>query len=239
VALGLSLIVAAFAGFGCGIASLCRRQSGETNVVGRSIAGLALSSILLALFSAAFIGGFAKGYTQAVQARQTMASLHKSIKEANADVRNSFDPTNGIKANPAVFDKAISQAKKASQELKGESALVMDASAAFLTDLQGMSKAYDAEFKRLQNAHVLSPTNLTSKEQLKGRKDVVQRFLAVNDDLDRFIAGSESTFKNELTTRNVSAPRIQREGMNSGALQRRARRWCGKFGPATGALARR
>jgi len=113
-----------------------------------------------------------------------MASLRNSIKEANADVRNSFDPTNGIKANPAVFDKAISQAKKASQELTGESALVMDASAAFLTELQGMSKAYEVEFKRLQSAHVLSPTNLTSKEQIKARKDVVQHFLAVNDDLE-------------------------------------------------------
>ena len=207
VGLGFAVIIAGLAGFACGIAALCHRTEGESNVVGKSIAGLALSSFLIVMF----LIGFVNGFQRAVKARESVASLRQSIKEANADVRRSFDPTNGITANPQVFDKAIDAAKQASKDLPGESGLVLDASAAYLTELQRLSKAYDVEFKKLQAAQILTATNLTSKDQIPPRKQLVSHFLQVNDDVDRFVASSETAFKNELVKRNVSQQRIQLE----------------------------
>ena len=205
--LGFGVVIVALGGFACGIAALCRRSEGDSTVTGRSIAGLALSSFLMILF---FVG-FTNGFTRAIKARQTMASFSQSLREANADVRRSFDSTNGIKPNPALFDKAITAAKQASQELPGESGLVMEASAAYLTELQRLSKAYDAEFTRLQKAQILSTSNLTNKNQIQSRKAIVGHFLQVNDDMDRFVGGSESAFKTEMTKRNVSEARIRNE----------------------------
>ena len=186
VALGFVVIFAALGGFACGIAALCHRRDDESHVVGRSIAGLALSSFLIFTFLIGFVSGFQK----AVKARESVASLRQSIKEANADVRRSFDATNGITANPQVFDKAISAAKQASKDLPGESGQVLDASAAYLTELQRLSKAYEVEFKTVQSAHVLTATNLTSKDQIQPRKQIVTHFLQVNDDVDRFASGA-------------------------------------------------
>ncbi len=207
VALGFAVIAAALGGFACGIAALCHRGEGETNVVGKSILGLALSSFLILMF----LIGFVSGFQRAVKARESVASLRQSIKEANADVRRSFDPTNGITANPQVFDKTITAAKQASKDLPGESGLVLDASAAYLTELQRISKAYDVEFKKLQSAQVLTATNLTSKDQIQPRQQLVSHFLQVNDDVDRFVASGETAFKTELVKRNVSQQRIQLE----------------------------
>ena len=205
--LGFGVIITALGGFACGIAALCHRRDDEPNVVGKSVVGLALSSFMILMFLIGFVGGFQK----AVKARESVASLRQSIKEANADVRRSFDPTNGITANPQVFDKAITAAKQASKDLPGESGQVLDASAAYLTELQRLSKAYEVEFKTVQSAHVLTATNLTSKDQIQPRKQIVTHFLQVNDDVDRFVAASGSAFKNELVKRNVSQQRIQRE----------------------------
>src|SRR6267143_2958142 len=78
VALGFAVIAAALGGFACGIAALCHRGEGETNVVGRSILGLALSSFLILMF----LIGFVSGFQRAVKARESVASLRQSIKEA-------------------------------------------------------------------------------------------------------------------------------------------------------------
>lgn len=112
---GWATIIAALTGFGCGIAALCHRREGEQGVVGRSIAGLILSSFLITMFAV----GFAHGFTQAVKARQTSASVSRSINEASSELRRSFDSTNGIKAGPETFDKAINDVNKASRELSG------------------------------------------------------------------------------------------------------------------------
>src|SRR3954468_3161405 len=132
--IGFAAMGAALAGFACGIAALCHRREGEPDVLGRSIAGLAINSCLLLLFFGAFVSGFKKGYARSVQARESMASVRQSLQQAQQDVRRSFDATNGIKAEPEVFDKTVSALKKASQQMEGESGLVMEASAAYLTE---------------------------------------------------------------------------------------------------------
>src|SRR5689334_22617910 len=60
VALGFGVIIAGLGGFACGIAALCHRRDGEANVVGRSVAGLALSSFLILMFLIGFVSGFLK-----------------------------------------------------------------------------------------------------------------------------------------------------------------------------------
>ena len=208
---GFAAIFAALGGFACGIAALCHRREEEANVVGRSVAGLVVNSCLLALFFTAFVGGFKKGYTQSVKARESLASVKQSIEEARQDVRRSFDTTNGIKANPEVFDKTVDALKKASQQMEGESGRVMEASAAYLTELQKLSKVYDAEFKRLEGANILEAGTLTNKAQIGERKEIVQHFLKVNGDIDRFVAAGEQNFRAEMTRRKVSQTRIDRE----------------------------
>ena len=208
---GFAAILAALGGFACAIAALCHRRDGESSVVGRSVAGLVINSCLLALFFAAFVGGFKKGYTQSVKARESLASVKQSIEEARQDVRRSFDTTNGIKANPEVFDKTVAAMKKASQQVEGESGVVMEASAAYLTELQKLSRLYDAEFKRLESANILDASTLTNKAQIAERKEIVQHFLKVNEDVDRFVAAGEENFRAEMMRRKVSQTRIDRE----------------------------
>lgn len=209
--IGFAAILASLGGFACAIAALCHRRDDESNVVGRSVAGLVVNSCLLALFFTAFVGGFKKGYTQSVKARESLASVKQSIEEARQDVRRSFDTTNGIKANPEVFDKTVDALKKASQQMEGESGRVMEASAAYLTELQQLSKLYDAEFKRLEEAHILDAGTLTNKAQIGERKEIVQQFLKVNGDIDRFVVAGEQNFRSEMTRRKVSQTRIERE----------------------------
>src|ERR1043166_267921 len=209
--IGFAAIFAAFAGFACGIAALCRRQGREPNVLGRSIAGLVINSSLLLLFLTAFVSGFNRGYTQAVKARQTMASVKRSMDEAKDEVQRSFDPTNGVKADSSDLDKTLGALKKASQELEGESAVVMEASTAYLTELQRLTKIYEAEFKKLEAANLVDASSLKSKEDIQERKQMVQRFLKVNEDVDRFFAAGESNFKSEMVKRKVSQSRIDRE----------------------------
>jgi len=209
--IGLAAMLAALAGFGCGIAALCHRRDGESGVLGRGIAGLIVNSCLLVIFFAAFIGGFKKGYARSVQARESMDSVKQSLEQAQRDVRRSFDTTNGIKAEPEVFDKTVTALKKASQQMEGESAQVTEASAAYLTELQQLTRAYGAEYKKLEEAHVLDAGKLKAKEQIEQRKQVVQHFMKANEDIDRFVAESEKNFRSEMAKRKVSQTRIDRE----------------------------
>jgi len=116
-----------------------------------------------------------------------------------------------LKSDPAVFDKTIGALKRASQEMEGESGQVMEASAAYVTELQRLMKLYDAELKKLEAARLMDASTLKSKEQIQERKEIVQRFLKVNEDVDRFFVAGEANFKSEMARRKVSESRIDRE----------------------------
>jgi len=208
--LGFAMIFASLAGFACGIAALCRRR-GEVSVLVRSVVGLIINCSLLLLFFSAFVQGFNRGYARSVKARESMASVKRTLDQTQDNLRRSFDSTNGIKSDPAVLDKTVDVLKKASQDAQGESALVLEASTAYLGELQRLTRLYDVELKSIESGRLLDASTLKTKEQIEQRRQVVQNFLKANSDIDRFVASSESSFRNELVRRKVSQTRMDRE----------------------------
>jgi hypothetical protein len=207
--LGVAVIAA---GAVFSIVALCNTSRlGKEGLLGRGISGLVSNGILLALFAVAFVHGFTQGFTRAVHARETRQELREANNDLRSSLRNSFDSEKGItNVDFKKVDDLRGKLDKAATNLGPEDARVAKVASAYLGEVQVASRALENALTRLKEAQVLQFSGVTTKEQLRSRRDVVQRYAAANDRVRAVVTNSSTFFRTELQRLGASPESIEK-----------------------------
>jgi hypothetical protein len=94
---------------------------------------------------------------------------------------------------------------------KAENALVQQAASSYRQRIQVAASEHVANAKRMQEAMVLDMREVTQREQLETKREVVRKFLASNEALRSLLVNEDVVFKEELVKLNVPPARIKSE----------------------------
>lgn len=182
------------------LAMLLMKPGNRGSIVARSLAGLAISGVFVAIFSTGFIHARARTLAQR-DAYQDLSAAAKDLDQQQLQMLK----TNGQSVSLKKFSDALDQGAKTST---GDDALAYKATQAYLLRIQAVQGAYQTALSNLTAAHVLSTSNLVSRETLQERRELVQNFLKCNTNLKNFTAANEDNFQAEMARLNVSQATI-------------------------------
>ena len=94
---------------------------------------------------------------------------------------------------------------------KAENALVQQAASSYRQRIQVAASEHAANAKRMQEAKVLDMREVTQREQLETKREVVWKFLASNEALRSLLVNEDVVFKEELVKLNVPPAKIKSE----------------------------
>ena len=193
-------------GFVTSILGLCGiSQHGSRGILGKSIAGLLISTLLLCLFGA----GFIKGFNKALKSRQLTQNLNTTAQEMQVNAKQSYNSNTGITNTDLKSLKNMqTELNDAAQTLSGDDALVSQAMSQYLARMQSGLEKYQKVAGELREAQVLNMANLTNKIQIPSRREVVQNFIAINDDLKNITTNSENSIRANLVSLKISPQKI-------------------------------
>ena len=101
--------------------------------------------------------------------------------------------------------------QKSTAHAKGEDKLVQQAASSYRQRIQQAASEHVANAKRMQEAKVLDMREVTQREQLEPKRELVRKFLASNEALKSLLANEEAAFMEELVNLNVPPARIKSE----------------------------
>jgi hypothetical protein len=115
----------------------------------------------------------------------------------------------------ADASKTVEPPPKAAQEsrapARGGDTLVQQATSSYRQRIQEAAREHAASAKRMQEANVLVMKEVTQREQLEPKREVVRKFLTSNEALKTLLVNEEGVFKEELAKLNVPQARIESE----------------------------
>lgn len=193
---GLGVLACIGAGLVCAIIALCNVGKYDNRaLLRRGVVGLIVNGIFVAFLGLAFIGGVAKG----VKARQTEREIVRATQELRDNTRKSFDSTMGItNANSEHLGRFRAQLENAAPHLEGDKALLARVWAAYLGQVQAASKRWQSMYDEVGAAKVLDFSEVTSKEQLQSRRELVKRYKAASDDMRELVENGSDFYRGEL-----------------------------------------
>jgi hypothetical protein len=178
------------------LALLLMKPGGRTRIMVCSLGGLALTGVLVAVS----VPQYVRARSATLAQKAAMDNMIAASKDLKANAAEALK-TNGPSASVARVNQALDQAAKAAT---GDEGLALKGSQAYLARLQEVQQAYQAASSKLQSARVLCTSNLVSREDIQGRKAVVQNFLKCNEAVKNFTIHSEDNYRAELVRLNVS-----------------------------------
>ena len=109
-------------------------------------------------------------------------------------------------------------AQKSGAQTRGEDTLVERAASSCRQRIQEAAAEHAGNAKRLQEAKVLDMKEVTQREQLETKREVIRKFLASSEALKSLLVNEEAALTEELAKLNVSPARIasERRGFQSG-----------------------
>jgi hypothetical protein len=223
---GSSSVVLLMIGIGSGVAALCGiPRYGKQGILGRSIAGLVLSGLLVVAGVAAMAVTLQKATKKRQAQKESAEGLRNAANELQNDFRKSYDPEKGITNIAGSSERLDRYGKKiaeASRNLSGDDAAVMQTMSAYLKDFQVILKKYEDAAKKYASGEVLDVSNLKSKDEIEPRREIVRQLMGANSELKQFMANSEKTIRASLEKGNVSPAMIEAtlEGYRSKAAAR-------------------
>jgi hypothetical protein len=179
------------------LALLMMKPGGRGKVVFRSLAGVAMAGLFLAIFVPNFIQARARTLAQR-DAPLNVIAAGKNLKPQETAALQ----TNGKSVSLKQFTQTQNQAAKTTTT--AEEALVKQGSEAYTLRAQAVQKAYLQALSNLTAAQVLGTSNVVSREILQQRREVVQNFLKFNANFRNFMEGGEDNFRAELVRLNIS-----------------------------------
>jgi hypothetical protein len=207
LACGAVMLAAVLAGIMLAIVALCGiSKYGSEGILWRSCRGLCLSGVFL------FAG--VTGYFHARHNAQVLKDLRATSRQVNEDVKKDIasgkDVTVAVEDAQLGIEKMKTALDSASATTSGTDALVMKGSSDHLARAQVLFKAYATTLKAIQEPNVLDMGGVSKREQLQGRKEVVQRFMTANDKLQDFFANREKIFRRDLQAAGVPPDAVER-----------------------------
>lgn len=175
----------------------------EQNVFGRALAGLLLNATLITVL----VLGVPVFYALKAQAhkQKVMADLQESAKKIRTDTKKDYEDTQGTGSSPERLEKFRKSVEDAAHELKGDDALVMNATGAYLKRLQNAAGPYREAQNTILHPPVLDMSEVKEKVDLETKRKMVLKFLSANEEFKDFLKSGDSAFKEELEKLHVSA----------------------------------
>jgi hypothetical protein len=206
VTVGLVSLLFIVAGLIMGIVGLCGiKQNGPRGILGKSVAGLLINGLLLTFFMVGLVIGVGRSF----QFRQFTEDLTNTVADMQAGAKQSYDSKNGItNVDFKSMQRLQNQFADAAQTMSGDDALISKAMARYVARMQDQMKKYEDAVTEVRTAKVLDLASLSDREQISTRREVVQNFIAANDEVKVMITNSEDFIRADLTDMNVSSEKI-------------------------------
>ena len=180
---------------------------GKEGILGRALAGLLVSTVLLAFWGA----GFVHGFKTALQNRQAANAVTQAATEVHDNLKKELAEkgTIGPDSVRSRSEKMKSALDKASREMTGDVALVAKAGSAYTAKMQSLLTDYTAALRAMKSPPVLEMKGVDQREQLEGKKELVKKFMEANEKLMAFYTKAESVFRDELVRAKVPVPTFE------------------------------
>jgi hypothetical protein len=182
------------------LALLLMKPGGRGRIALCSVVGLGVIGWQISLTVPGVVNALHARARTLAQREEAIDTITAASKDLNRQAVASLK-SNGPPPSLKQFSQALDQAAKTSE---GEDALVWKGSQAYLKRIQTLQEAYQVASSNLTAARVLSTSNLTSRDTIAQRREVVNEFLKSNADLKNFMSGGEDNFRAELARQNVS-----------------------------------
>ncbi|HZQ46218.1 MAG TPA: hypothetical protein VFC07_04340 [Verrucomicrobiae bacterium] len=204
-----------------GIIALCgMSEHGQEGILWRSVRGIVMGIAMLWLMGT----GFVHGWQTAMQNRKAVAAITQASQEVREETKKDFNRDQKITVESAQpkLDKMKNALDGAAKDGSPETALLANASKAYLEKLQGLMNDYAATAKMLQSPPVLDMNGVDRQEQLQGKRKIVENFLAANEKFMAFVTKGDKAYRDELVRFKVPAATVEAtlKGYRSTASER-------------------
>ncbi len=180
-------------------------REGNQGILGKSIAGLLISGLLLALFAFGFISGFE--HTRRANAQATR-EMRQAEADLNANLKKSLNSKAGItNLDQIKFDEFQGRISNSFQNLSGDDAKIGQAMNSFLSEIKKEAKNYEAASGKLREFQVLGI--VTNRATLAERRKIVEQFIAANDTLTGVLTNAEKNLREQLQSLKVSPRKVE------------------------------
>jgi len=178
----------------CGVANL-----GRKGLFAPALTGTVLNGAVACVLAYAVVLQVTAHLQNQIKARTELEQLQK-------DARNDFGIT-----NQAMSEKKLDGYKKSlqsvAQNLTGDDALAVHASAEYISEISDLRKEVDASSAELASTRVLTARTVTNVDQFETRKKMVQRYLDANDKLKDFFQHNADRYNEAMVRWHVPAAR--------------------------------
>jgi len=178
---------------------------GRRGLFGPALAGTIINGIFVIVGVTAVLWKGAAVFQSNLEIAQKRVELNAAMQK---------DLANGG-TNRALTQEKLDALQKslenAAQDQSGDRALELRAAAAYLASVNSLKRKLDAATAGLLNAKILSPKNLTGKEQLENQREVVQRFLAANDETRTFYRHGADDYQAAMDKFNIPKEKAELE----------------------------
>jgi hypothetical protein len=183
--------------------------------LGRSVAGIFVSTVLLGIWAT----GFVHGFQTARQNRQGANAVMQAAAEVHNDAKKEVTEKGAVgpESGQARVEKMKSAFDQAAKGMTGDDALVAKAGSAFVAKMQILQTNYATAARALKSPAVLDMKSVEQREQLLPKKEAVTKFMEANEKLVAFFTGAENILREELA--RVKVPRAAADAALKGYRQ--------------------
>ena len=205
---GIVAMLLIVTGFVLGIVALCGiSRHGKKGLLGRGIAALIINGVLIGFF----IIGLAGGVKRAAERRQAWSEVSSAARSLREGVQNNFDPetglTNDLSDELGEFQTRIAAASK---NVKGDDALIMQATAAFAARMKAHVKKFNAIAEELTEAEVSNIGRMSEQSEIEARRKLVQRFLVANKQFLELSSSQADLMEKELRAKGLGPAKVEK-----------------------------
>ena len=195
---------------GLGIFALCGMlKYGMRGILVRAVCGILISGMFLGMFGV----GFARGFQAALKQHQLIARARATPDQpGDGPNRKSANGSNST-TDPNSPDAGVNVPGSRTQNgLPADSAVMAQALTNFQAKQQTLITAYGAAALAIKTPPVLSLKDITQREQLIARKELVNKFLEANEKWLGFTTKAEVILREELANQRAT-PATLEEGL--------------------------
>jgi len=131
--------------------------------------------------------------------------LQSANSELRSNIQHSFNATNGLtNIDLTAFSRMQTQLNNAAQSLSGDDAKVAQAMKAHIARVQTSLQRFQTSMTALRGAKVLGTADLTDRKQIADRRNIVNDFLAANQELAMVATNCAANLQADLVRLRVS-----------------------------------
>jgi|GEM_PF-5988217 hypothetical protein len=190
------------------------REYGPEGLLWRGLRSVVGSLIVMGLFTSAVVSVVRLG----IENRRTLLAMRATAVRARTDAQENTTEKPEEKPAPAapaqpqpaapvplVPDPSLVAAPAATPD----DAVVSKATSAYLQKILGLTTNYTSAVRALEDPPILNMSTVARREQLIAKKELVKKFLAINEKLEAFVANSDDVYRKELQLAHCTPEKVE------------------------------